>query len=129
MTKKPNVQTIVPITTPVNPRDPLDINTRLYHHISKLLDELDKRDAGETITLRERLAAIIAIGRLQVMFMGLRKENKDNVSTGSTVRKYTAAFKANDAGRRKKIAGPSPEPEPDIADIFRDDEDDGDELH
>jgi len=108
---------LVPIDPP-NPRDPLDVNTRLYHHISKLLDELDKRNAHENVTLRERIAAIIAIGRLQIMFMGLRKEAKDDHITGSTVRKYTSAFKTHDTGRRKKITGPSPEPEPDIADLI-----------
>jgi len=111
---------IAPVHPP-NPRDPLDLNTRLYHHISKLLDELNSDDAGP-ITLRERIAAIIAIGRLQVMFMSLRKETTDDHASGSTVRKYTTAFKDGSRGR-KAITGPSPEPEPDIADLLGSDDD------
>jgi hypothetical protein len=107
-----------------NLADPLDINLRLYKQISELLTDLEQPEAGQRITMRERIAAIIAIGRIQTIFVGLRKENL-GVGSGSTVRKYAAAFK-NDASGRKKIAGPPPEPdEPDDwferADIAADD--------
>jgi hypothetical protein len=109
--------------------DPLGVNTRLYKQISELLTDLEQPEAGQRITMRERIAAIIAIGRIQTIFVGLRKENP-GVGSGSTVRKYAAAFK-NDASGRKKITGPPPEPdEPDDwferAGIIADDGDDTD---
>jgi hypothetical protein len=67
-----------------------------------LLDDLEAPNCE--LTVRERLAAVIAIGRLQVIFMGLRKEVTDDAGTGSSVRKYSAAFK-NAARGRKKGAG------------------------
>jgi hypothetical protein len=100
--------------------DPLGVNVRLYNQISEILHHLEN---GPDVTLRERIAAMIAIGRIQVMFMGLRKEKLVDASTGSSVRKYSKAFQANDARGRKAIArGQQPEPEPDttIDDAIRD---------
>jgi hypothetical protein len=79
--------------------DPLKVNERLYKQVSKLLDDMER--PNNELTVRERLAAVIAIGRLQVIFMGLRKEVTDDAGTGSSVRKYSAAFK-NAARRGKK---------------------------
>jgi hypothetical protein len=112
-----------------NTADPLNVNVRLYRQISELLTELEQPGVGQRITLRERIAAIIAIGRIQIMFVGLRKE-QPSVGTGTTVRKYAAAFK-NDSGGRKKIAGPkSKSAEPDDwfehIDVTADDDDDTD---
>jgi hypothetical protein len=94
---------VTKLPSPPNPRDPLDVNQRLYGQISKLLDQLDDRDSRETVTMRERIAALVAIGRIQVIFASLRKEQpNDYASGGSSVRRYQAAFKANAPGRRTK---------------------------
>jgi hypothetical protein len=98
--------------------DPLQVNARLYMQISELLNQLEGSD-GERITMRERIAALVAIGRIQVLFVGLRKEKGIyHPDAGSSVRKYSTAFTKDDTGRRKKIAGPKsrpaePEPGPD----------------
>jgi hypothetical protein len=94
--------------------DPLQVNARLYMQISELLAQLEE-GGGDRITLRERVAALVAIGRIQVLFVGLRKEKGlYEPNAGSSVRKYSTAFGKDDAGKRKKIAGPkSNEPDPD----------------
>jgi hypothetical protein len=89
--------------------DPLGINVRLYNQISEVLHQLETSDH---VTLKERIAALIAIGRIQVIFMGLRKETAHDAGAGSSVRKYATAFKAHDARGRKAIAGKRAEPEP-----------------
>jgi hypothetical protein len=90
--------------------DPLQINARLYMQISELLNDLE--GGGERITLRERIAALVAIGRIQTIFVGLRKEKGVyEPNAGSSVRKYSTAFSKDDASKRKKIAGPKPEPD------------------
>jgi hypothetical protein len=106
-----------------NNLDPLNVNVRLYNQVSEILHELEH---GPNITLKERVAALIAIGRIQVIFTTLRKEKLSDPGTGSSVRKYAAAFKANDARGRKKIAGTlalADESEPAIDDILGDDDD------
>jgi hypothetical protein len=89
--------------------DPLNVNARLYHQLDRLLDQLE---TGEHITLRERVQALIAVGRLQVMFLGLRKEKNpdDAAAAGSAVRKYSKAF--THASGRRKAGGRDAEPEP-----------------
>jgi len=73
---------------------------------------LTQLEEGEHITLKERIAALIAIGRIQVIFMGLRKEKVDDSAVaGSKVRKYAAGFKANDLGRRATASGHAIEPD------------------
>ena len=93
--------------------DPLGVNVRLYNQISEVLQYLETH---ENITFKERIAALVVIGRIQVMFMGLRKEKISDASAGSSVRKYAQAFKAHDARGRKAIARGRPEPEPDADD-------------
>jgi hypothetical protein len=105
--------------------DPLDVVPRLYKQVSLTLEQLEFSDK---VTLKERIAALLAIGRIQVIFMGLRKEKSSDVAAGTAVRKYADAFKANDTRRRKKNAGPADEPDAGIDDIFKDDDDDGDDL-
>ena len=107
--------------------DPLSINVRLYNQISEILHHLEN---DGHVTLKERVAALIAIGRIQIMFMGLRKEKMADATTGSSVRKYAKAFKAHDARGRKALTGRQPpEPEPDttiddaIGDAWGDDDD------
>jgi hypothetical protein len=103
--------------------DPLGVNVRLYNQISEILHHLE---TDERVTLKERIAALIAIGRIQIMFMGMRKEKIHDASAGSSVRKYQKVFE-NGPGRRKKLAGPQPESTADddlIADAIGDDTDD-----
>ena len=80
-----------------NPYDPLDVNGRLYQAMSTLLDEFDD------LTSREKVLAISAIARIQVMFMKLREEPGVNTNTGSKVRQYEEAFKTNATRSRKRI--------------------------
>lgn len=88
---------------PAKGRDPLRVNERLYDQIDKLLEQLE--NPGDTkIALKERVAALIAIGRLQIMFVGLRKEKSPDVATGSAVRKYAAAFTHAPRGRKGRAA-------------------------
>jgi hypothetical protein len=90
---------------PSRPLDPHNINSRLQNQVATLLTQLEE---GEHVTLRERVQALVAIGRIQIMFVGLRKEKADEPERGSAVRKYAAAFEANDARRRKTGTGPAP---------------------
>lgn len=104
--------------------DPLSINVRLYNQVSEMLHQLEN---SPNITLRERIAALMAIGRIQVIFTALRKEKIHDPGAGASVRKYQTAFKTHDARGRKKLAGPAAEPdepEPDIGDLIGDDDDD-----
>jgi hypothetical protein len=82
--------------------DPLQINSRLYNQIARLLDDLEAKDAKQRLDIKERIAALIAVGRIQIMFVNLRKENISGAGSGSAVRKYSKAFKANAAGRGAK---------------------------
>jgi hypothetical protein len=89
---------------PVNDRDPLDVNHRLYLQLGRLLDDMERLDAEETMTFPQRVAAMIAIGRVQKMFADLRKA--DFNAGGSEIRKYAAAFTAPDgAGGGAASAG------------------------
>lgn len=84
--------------------DPLNINARLYAQVGKLLDSLEKND--KNLGLKDRIAALIAVGRVQTIFVALRKEHKgDGSRSGSRVKKYASAFKTNVARGRKKAAG------------------------
>lgn len=104
-------------------RDPLNVNERLYKQLSDLLDALDE---DESITTRERIAAMTAIARIQIAFMSLRKEGGHDPAAGSAVRKYASAFSKGASNRGKKRAGSAdaePEPDPFAADDFDDDGD------
>lgn len=110
----------------VSNADPKNINSRLYNQIAKLLDDLEKPRRGEdAITIRERIAALIAVGRLQLVFVNLRKEKTDDGgNTGSAVRRYSAAFKQNAGRRRAAVARSVAAAEPDgDDDPFADDGD------
>jgi hypothetical protein len=102
--------------------DPLNINDRLYKQLGILLDQLEQKDDdddGPRVTLKERIAALIAVGRIQTIFAGLRKlaSKQDDPDAGSSVRKYQGAFQNDPGGRKKggrrKPPGRQPEPEPD----------------
>lgn len=82
-------------------KDPLSINSRLYNQIGKLLDDLEAADRDDRMTMPQRISALIAIGRIQTIFQGLRKGEYDR-SAGSTVRKYAEAFAKPAAARGGK---------------------------
>lgn len=84
-------------------RDPLQLKARLYTQIGELLHQLEGA-TDEPITVRERIAALVAIGRLQDLLIEKGKDEDEHA--GSAIRKYQTAFK-NGAGRRKKISGSS----------------------
>ena len=62
--------------------------------------------------MRERVQALVAIGRLQDLFAKMRKASGDVGSTGATVRKYESAF-SNAARRGTTDAGSAGQSEPD----------------
>ena len=112
---------ILDIHTPA--RDPANINGRLYRQLDLVLEGLEDPNRDTKVTLKERIAALIAIARIQIAFVGMRKEKFDDPERGASVRKYATAFK-NDPGRGKKRAGsaqPQPGPEPDDDWFERDD--------
>lgn len=83
-------------------RDPLQVKARLYTQIGELLHQLEGA-TDEPITVRERIAALVAIGRLQDLLIEKGKDEDD--VAGSAVRKYESAFrKTNGVGGRKKIS-------------------------
>ena len=92
-----------------------DINGRLIRQVARVLDDLEDRNLP--IGPKERIMALLAIGRLQMLFVAMRKRGGDSDNAGSSVRKYSKAFKAH-AGRGGKTAA---RPEPD--DLADDDDD------
>jgi len=96
--KKPDPVGAQPVTA-----DPLDIRPRLYRQLGKLLDDMEAADRDETMTFPQRLNAMLALGRVLVMFSGLRKADADLGGTdpGSKARAYSAAFKAPYGARRR----------------------------
>jgi hypothetical protein len=104
-----------------NPFDPEDVNKRLYMQVSALLTQLEERESRAKITMRERIAALIAVGRLQQVFAALRKANPHDPNRGSTVRKYAGAF-SNEPRRRAAAARPGDGTEPEPNDWFERDD-------
>jgi hypothetical protein len=88
--------------------DPLNINVRLYQQISELLSQLETGDAD----IKTRYMALMAIARMQAVFVALRKEKADGPNRGSSVRKYQAEFQTHAARGRKALARASARPEP-----------------
>jgi hypothetical protein len=89
--------------------DPLRVNERLYKQIARLLDQLEKNDSE--ITIPQRINALIAVGRVQIMFSTLRKASdreRDDSAAGSEVRKFEAAFARTNASRRRATGGSRP---------------------
>jgi hypothetical protein len=89
-----------------NPFDPEDVNKRLYMQVSALLTQLEERESRAKITMRERIAALIAVGRLQQVFAALRKANPHDPNRGAQVRKYSQAFAADGPRRRASNSRP-----------------------
>ena len=107
MTKKikPSLVEVPKNVAALNPFDPENINARLYHQVSLLLGQLEQKGARtDEITIRERIAALTAIGRLQIVFAALRKGRTNDPGRGATARKYESAF-THAGGRRKADAG------------------------
>ena len=90
--------------------DAHSINARLLKQVSRVLDDLEGEAA---IGPKERIMALLAIGRLQVLFVAMRKAGGDHDNAGRSVRKYASAFKthANASGRRKGAARPAHTPD------------------
>lgn len=91
-------------------RDPLNLKIRLYIQISEMLCQLEEDD---DVTIRERIAALAAVGRLQGLLIDKSKDEDENV--GSAVRKYETAFKNKNvvSNKRKNNARSNPELESD----------------
>ena len=85
--------------------DPLNINARLYKQLGKLLDDMEAADRDNTMTFPQRISALIAVGRVQKIFVDLKKGDLYDGSAGSTVRKYATAFARTDAARGRKTGG------------------------
>lgn len=85
-----------------NENDPLNVNKRLYDQVGLLLDDLE--NGALEITFPQRLNALIAIAKLQTVFVALRKAkaNEDDELSGSAVRDAAKAFQAHGNGRGKK---------------------------
>jgi hypothetical protein len=92
--KKPELKVIGP--PEVSPDDPKNVTGRLYDAVSKLLDGFDD------MTVREQVAAVSAIARIQTLFPQIR-ETSGVSKRGSTVRQYEQAFKTNASGGRKSL--------------------------
>lgn len=90
------------VTRGAIPRDPLKIKMRLYIQVAELLHALETGQGDDgPVTMRERIAALTAIGRLQAALIDKAKDDDENA--GSAIRKYAGAFK-NGARQRKKVA-------------------------
>jgi hypothetical protein len=86
--------------------DPLGINRRLYEQVGKLLDDMERADRDELMTMPQRITALIAVGRVQKMMMDLRK-GEFSAGGGSAVERYAAAFQTPHAvSGRNERAGP-----------------------
>jgi hypothetical protein len=91
-----------------NLTDPLDVNLRLYRQIARLLDDIEAADRDERMTMPQRISALIAVGRIQVLFANLRKASINDGSSGSKVRLYSEAFaKTDGVGKRASNPGSS----------------------
>jgi hypothetical protein len=76
--------------------DPKNVNGRLYDAMSTLLDSF------HDMNVREQVATIAAIARIQVAFIKLRDESYGSgaIYSGTAVKRYEKAFAANAARRR-----------------------------
>lgn len=79
--------------------DPKNLNGRLYDAMSTLLDHFDD------MNVREQVATIAAIARIQVAFIKIREDTYVPGSSGAAVKRYEKAFAANANRQRGKVAG------------------------
>ena len=94
-----------------------------------LRERIEEALSKETpITTRERIAALVAIARIQSVFVALRRESNEPGERGAAVRRYAEAFKrpAGNAARRGKgsTRASSAAIDAALADTDDDDEDD-----
>lgn len=101
--------------------DPLDLNGRLYNQLDRLLDDMEAADRDEHMTMPQRIAALIAVARVQKMFQDIRK-GEYSAGAGTAISKYSAAFgpPPNAISGRDQGSGRPPA----TLDISSDDEDD-----
>jgi hypothetical protein len=86
--------------------DPSSLAPRLYNQVAALLTQLE---TGENITMRERVQALIAVGRLIQLF---DKRGESDERAGESVRKYESAFTPTTGpGRPARHARSDPEPD------------------
>jgi hypothetical protein len=78
--------------------EPYDLSARIYDRMCSLIDQ------WEEMNIRERIATLTAISRIQIAFDKLKstKESngRDQSAPGSAVKRYERAFQANAARRR-----------------------------
>jgi hypothetical protein len=103
--------------------DPLGVNRRLYLQLAKLIDDMEAADRDERMTMPQRIQALIAVARVQKMFVDLRK-GEFSAGGGSAINRYAAAFQTANAtgggdedGRPRVIVqfdrGPDPDSDSD----------------
>ena len=103
--------------------DHLNINARLYNQLGRLLDDMEAADRDERLTMPQRIAALVAIGRIQVLFATLRKaEANDPSSAGSEVRRFSSAFAKTHGVDSRTPSSRGPE----LVDLDSNGDDDGD---
>jgi hypothetical protein len=107
--------------------DPLGVNKRLYLQLGKLIDDMEAADRDERMTMPQRIQALIAVARVQKMFVDLRK-GEFSAGGGSAINRYAAAFQTPHAvggrdedGRPRVIVQFDRGPDPDEFDDDRDD--------
>jgi hypothetical protein len=107
--------------------DPLGVNRRLYLQLGKLIDDMEAADRDERMTMPQRIQALIAVARVQKMFVDLRK-GEFSAGGGSAINRYAAAFQTPHAvggrdedGRPRVIVQFDRGPDPDEFDDDRDD--------
>jgi hypothetical protein len=114
--------------------DPLGVSRRLYKQIDLVLKDLEGIGRGAdfvAVTPAQRVSALKAIAQIMILQQTLRiKESNDPGRAGSSVRKYSTAFKTNAARRRAVDTGANVV---DIADVIAElndaaDDDDGDDA-
>lgn len=93
-----------------------DYDRRVFEQIDVMLNELE---AAKKLPMRDRIAAVVAVCRIQDF---LRKGRKDDEpAAGSAVRKYATAFSRDAAGGRAKGSRRSTVPSPITFDDTEDD--------
>jgi hypothetical protein len=107
--------------------DPLGVNRRLYLQLGKLIDDMEAADRDERMTMPPRIQALIAVARVQKMFVDLRK-GEFSAGGGSAINRYAAAFQTphavgggNDHDRPRVIVQFDRSPDPEEFDDDRDD--------
>jgi len=104
--RKPKLVPSNPARMHKNALDPESINSRLYRQLSVLLEDMEREGSDGEYSVRDRITVLVAIARIQTLFMGLRKEKGGDENVGSAVRKYASAFEKNAVDKREAVAEP-----------------------